>query len=808
MTDSSDDSSDDGLLASPVFKKRDRRSERADRNKLDFLASCVAGSDARADVHRRIQEVDEEMRREEEEEENGRSESGKEGDDGDAEMEEAGAVPGGDAATNEDNDGGAPKEEGKENSEINATAPETAAEAKSEEPSTVDCKSSTATTAAKTNKQREEDYWSRVDSFAGALKPPGTNVYDPHEARSKLEDGVSGLVDYNSDMTDDEGGNWRDGAGGMTREQLRQEADARSRGMSSSLGLRPMFRPKSAVEMGEEGRGSVKKEENGGIMRAFQTTEEALAELKSVVASLKRTHRTLGGPLLQPLNKVLRKPKGDVWDLLAKELCTNKVLKGRYAVRLPEVFCKWLWRMALSSVDAACTECQKLVRKYIVMEADAPNENSQPSFGVEMDFLQELGMLDVVSCLEDDFGLWLGDGPMPSPSKKEAGDENGVTPKEGEDASLNLKALRNVFLLWIALLRRNLIRVRGNVGDVSSAIGDDASRALVALTRVGLDPLMHLADENQKSAFEPLPRLLESLTTSLVRSATQQIREQSGDVHVHQWTKRSARLMAEACIDLGAGADEAADADDRDGILPLATAVKQMTCELVAKEDDDFSTEVALLKLAFAGRALRECLDEVSDWEGQMKERKDPLTENWKKEEGSESSSLAKERLQYALQAMVTAEVGFGHIDKEKQAFLSDHAHLLAAVNITGECALIGLSIFHRTQNDDTSEESVYATEEKDAVYEVASNVEDLCDGIRKECRAVIAHPHLRRTKEYLTRLGKWLGGTKGKSSQGRKKKRQQGSLDCYFMSQGIGDSQDMSQSQDVDDSQDVSQDM
>ena len=137
MTDSSDDSSDDGLLASPVFKKRDRRSERADRNKLDFLASCVAGSDARADVHRRIQEVDEEMRREEEEEENGGSESGKEGDDGDAEMEVGGESPGGDAATNEDNDNGAPKEEGKENSESNATAPETAAKDKTEEPSTV-----------------------------------------------------------------------------------------------------------------------------------------------------------------------------------------------------------------------------------------------------------------------------------------------------------------------------------------------------------------------------------------------------------------------------------------------------------------------------------------------------------------------------------------------------------------------------------------------------------------------------------------------------------------------------------------------
>ena len=93
------------------------------------------------------------------------------------------------------------------------------------------------------------------------------------------------------------------------------------------------------------------------------------------------------------------------------------------------------------------------------------------------------------------------------------------------------------------------------------------------------------------------------------------------------------------------------------------------------------------------------------------------------------------------------------------------------------------------------------STQEKDIVFEIASNIEDLCDGLKKECRAVIAYPHLRRAKEYLTRLTKKLGVTKGKSSKGKRKKREQGSLDSYF-SRTPSQSQAPEADDDYDDSQ------
>ena len=62
MSSSSSESSDDELLNSPaIFKKRDGRQTRAENAKLDFLDSCLSGTNARADVHRRIAEVDKEQ---------------------------------------------------------------------------------------------------------------------------------------------------------------------------------------------------------------------------------------------------------------------------------------------------------------------------------------------------------------------------------------------------------------------------------------------------------------------------------------------------------------------------------------------------------------------------------------------------------------------------------------------------------------------------------------------------------------------------------------------------------------------------
>jgi hypothetical protein len=133
---------------------------------------------------------------------------------------------------------------------------------------------------------------------------------------------------------------------------------------------------------------------------------------------------------------------------------------------------------------------------------------------------------------------------------------------------------------------------------------------------------------------------------------------------------------------------------------------------------------------------------------------------------------------------------------------MQSHPHFLASVLIAGECAMIGASVYWRFQNDSQNEDELgmqQLTEDSDTVYEIVSNIEDLCDELKKECRAVIAYPHLRRTKEYLTRLAKEFGALKGKSSKDKgKKRRGQGSLDNYFSS-----SQAMSQSDPFAESQD-----
>jgi len=156
--------------------------------------------------------------------------------------------------------------------------------------------------------------------------------------------------------------------------------------------------------------------------------------------------------------------------------------------------------------------------------------------------------------------------------------------------------------------------------------------------------------------------------------------------------------------------------------------------------------------------------------------------------------------------------------DDELESLVENHPRFLAAVLIAGECASVGAGAYWRVRNDVpvlSSEErggesqseigvpgttaAGCTTEERDTVYEVVSNIEDLCDGLRKECRAVIAHPHLRRTKEYLTRLVKEIGATKGGSSKDKiKKRREQGSLDSYF-----GRISSMSQSDPFRDTQD-----
>ena len=822
-------SSDDDLLASPVFRRRDRRADRADRTKLDFLETCLRGSDARTDVQRRIAEVDcglgigvggaggtggsgsavassggAGIEREEEEEGApppdpcGDGPGGEEGSGG------GGAVGGG-AAVGCPNDGfpgggddGGCKEHVQNNApsasanagETGSDRPPSAATAASATAASATAASATAVKSEPTSNKNDEDaYWARIDSFAeeNAYKTPnggisrngrggrvpgsrGWRVRDAHSARRRLDDAISGLDGYASDLTDDGGGKWKDGVCGMTRERMRSEAEARSQGSSSRLGLRKMFRRPPAV---------------GGGGGAFVNRREAADGLRSIAASLRSSHRAprtasarvLRRTFVDPLVAITTRSREppDAWDCIHRFLLNNAVLSGKFAIALPGSFCEWLWKMAQSPFDAGghCpATCCNLIRKFLVRRMDVcdSDDDVSKSFRVELSFLKNYCMDDLVSCLVDDFGLWLEHGPMHTLEENDDGnrDTARISNDDNDDnrsIRVDVSALKNTFLIWSALFDRNLILIRETEEGGDALFGEDASRVLVAFARVGLDPSFNEADENCDTCGEPLLALIQKLTGSLIATVTHQISKRfDGGEHAGRWMTHTADLMVKACGDLSAGDEDAADSDDTRGDLALAMAVKRM-CSYTL--DAGFILDIALMKMMFAERALHKCLTEIVDWEDKVKERTPPANKN----------------LQHAMHALVTAEVGFQWIEEHSESLMYSHPRFLAAVLIAGECATIGAGVCWRTQNDSQSEdEPVKITEVSDAVHEIVSNIEDLCDGLKKECRAVIAYPHLRRTKEYLTRLIKELGALKGKSSKDNgRKRREQGSLDTYF---------------------------
>ena len=732
-------SSDDDLLASPVFQKRDRRTERAVQNQLDFLAVCLEGSDARTDVHRRIASVRNEFNNEKDEAETDGQDAG-----GDRPEVDSSTANSGEHA--------------------NATAAQ-----------------KTESVVVKTEKHDEDAYWKKIEYFAeeNAHKTRG-GAGCTLSARSKLNDTISGLEGYDSDLTDDEGGKWKGGVSGMTREQLRSEAEARAQGLSSHLGLRRMFRP--AVDRG------------GAISSAlgFLSREQALRELREAVASMQRSHRssrtpeekTLRRQFLDPLVRITKQRKDCIWDYLTLFLCKNPALAGKYVITLPATFCEWMWKLVCSPFQVgqhSATTCLHLMRRFITNELDVCR--NIPSFRADLSFLKNLCMDDLVSSLENHFGLWLEHGPVALSAVKSGGSaKEGTTGASKEKGSrVDVCVLKNIFLMWTALFRRNLIQVRTLTKD--TCLGKDASRALVAFARVGLDPHFYSANDCTNTSGETLHQLLQNLIISLVRSITSQIRAQCGDSHVEQWVNQATGHIVDACIDLSAGEVDAADSDDVNGDLPLARVVKSI-CSSSFSEASYFelTDDFTLLKLNLVEQALHTCLKNITDWDVKVKKRTDFHWKDVDKDAASGGFSTA-------MHALVTAEVGFLWIEEELDSIKENQPHFLAAILIAGECVSVGHSLFWSAQNAIESKEPVYTTEEKDAVYESVSNIEDMCYGLKKECRAVIAHPHLRRAKEYLTRLAKVLAGTKGKSSKDkRQKRREQGSLDSYFSRPSLSD--------------------
>ena len=735
MSDSSSgESSDDSILASPVFKKRDRRTERASKSKLSFLDACLNGTNARTDAQRRLREVESEHIEEQNNLENDEEEVSPKSQNNDAAYEDQAKGVNTTHVANNDSSGSGSKR----NNDVTIKAPQIPTER-----------------AIKSDQQKEEDYWDRVESFNNTNKAKmNVGIYAD---RGKLSDAMNGL-DYTSE-TDDEDGKWNDGIGGMTSDQKRREARAKLQGLSASLGLRRMFHVTND-----------KKPKTCG----YDDKAEAINELKLIVTTLQKRYRNVSGnaetilrsQMLDPLSKMFKKPKDIIWDLLLRFLQRNQIVSGRCEERvvLPKIICQWMWNAACSSYDAvghistAC--CQNLVR-MLVNEMDI---DDGISFCADLTFVRNYSISDLVSHLDTDCGFWQSPGPIPSD------DENIDNSTGNSSPYVDLYAMKNKFLLWKAALDRDLIKLDTDNGD--APLFEGAAEAVAALTRVGIDPSFNLANENKNNCIDTLPSVLQSLLSSLIKSAVGQITKLYSESDAKKWIEYTADRMVEACSNLSAGEEGDADHDDDDGWLPLACAAERIID--FEHGNEEHSLDVIEVKLNFTVLALNSCLaeDDSSDREKQIKQAttrlKDLVIED-------DSNYATKRMLHMAMEALTHAEISLRYIDKNSDEIMRDHPHLLAAVMLSGECAFVGL---HTSKLIETSNLQL-ETEEKVALVELMSIIETTCNNIKKKCTSVIAYPHLRRVKEYLTRLGKTIGGMKGKADK-RQKIRHQGSLDGW----------------------------
>ena len=284
---------------------------------------------------------------------------------------------------------------------------------------------------------------------------------------------------------------------------------------------------------------------------------------------------------------------------------------------------------------------------------------------------------------------------------------------------------------------------------------------------------------------------MQCLLSSIVKSTSRQIANKFDQEKVHEWLEHTAISIIESCGAFSAGDEDAADNDDAHGYLPWAAVISNIQCRDDVLRSKEVSYECALLRVHMAEKALAVCLTEIKNLDEQVAALKNSRCDSWGKCNDADESSL-RTFSDHAFTGFLTSEVVFRWIDERKDYLLQDLPRLLAIVYIAGECVMASARIFYRlaapsNQSDIQIERFVrYSVEEKDGIYDTLTRIQDHSDSLRGECgrRSVISFPHLRRTKEYLTRLTKCIDGFKGRSSkEKRQRRRAQGSLDCFFRS-------------------------
>ena len=329
--------------------------------------------------------------------------------------------------------------------------------------------------------ETEDSYWARVDQFT---------VENSSVKRSRG-------VEYDSETDDEE--EWKDGVG-VNKTQKRGETAAKLTGGQSGLGLRRVF--------GES------KTQAGGIDRGlrfyvFRSKEEALGDLGAVIGKLNGGYKhsqctyekLMYQHFLRPLS-ILIKTKHNLWGRGMHSICRflerNPITSSNIynqitcecsqscVLTLPGLLFQWIWKMSCSSLGLTALEakCSQLLRKFI--QNDRFVQKNQCTFDIGTESFKTLQMGNLSTCLTEDFGL-LADSELTNSSDGKLANHD---TKSTDEYCADIKSLNRLFTLWNSLVERDIVRL-----DDNDVVGAGATKDLVALARVSMDPHLELATQ-------------------------------------------------------------------------------------------------------------------------------------------------------------------------------------------------------------------------------------------------------------------------------------------------------------------------
>ena len=415
---------------------------------MDFFDECLNGTNARADIHRRIAVVESEIK----------ADACEKVDDGD------------------DNDG--IKKESPAGGNVNGSNSKSNSDSVKEEETT---STNNGETKPQIKRESEDSYWARVEQFTAET------------STVKRSRGV----EYDSETDDEE--EWKDGVG-VSRTQKRGEMAAKLTGGQSGLGLRRVF-GKSKSKAGDVDR----------VLRfyVFQSREEALDDLVVAIGKLNEgckhsqctSEKLMYQHFIRPLSKLL-KSKHNLWGRGMHSICRffdrNPVTSSNTHIQitceckpaciltLPDTFVQWIWKVSCSSLGSNALEakCSQLLRMF--MQNDQLVHKNQCTFDIARESLKKFQMGNLAICLTEDFGLITDSGSVDSSDEKLANENSEST----NESCVDVTSLNRLFMLWSSLVERDYVQL-----DETDVIGEGATKDVVALARACVDPHLELATQ-------------------------------------------------------------------------------------------------------------------------------------------------------------------------------------------------------------------------------------------------------------------------------------------------------------------------